>query len=208
MPQRTIIFGDIHGCFDEWRELMRDLKVTSNDRLISVGDLVCKGPSTRKCLDLARKLSNLQVLQGNHERELLRHWQEDRLDELPKDYQRAVVKELGADLDDYMRVIHHWPLFIDEPDFLVVHAGIRAGYPLEKQKADDLTCLRLIDDKPWYEFYQEKKLIVHGHWAKQGLVVRENVIGLDTGCVYGRQLSAVILPERKIVSIPAKKPYA
>ncbi|BGO95876.1 hypothetical protein JCM10020v2_007601 [Rhodotorula toruloides] len=36
--------------------------------------------------------------------------------------------------------------------------------------------------------------IVYGHWAGQGLQVHEHSIGLDTGCVYGRRLSALVVP--------------
>ncbi|GAA5937931.1 uncharacterized protein JCM15063_005416 [Sporobolomyces koalae] len=35
--------------------------------------------------------------------------------------------------------------------------------------------------------------IVYGHWASQGLQVQNHSIGLDSGCVYGRQLSALVL---------------
>ncbi|BGP27875.1 ser/thr protein phosphatase family [Rhodotorula toruloides] len=40
----------------------------------------------------------------------------------------------------------------------------------------------------------EKAGIVYGHWAGQGLQVHEHSIGLDTGCVYGRRLSALVVP--------------
>ncbi|GAA5894734.1 hypothetical protein JCM8208_006055 [Rhodotorula glutinis] len=36
--------------------------------------------------------------------------------------------------------------------------------------------------------------VVYGHWAGQGLQVQEHSIGLDTGCVYGRRLSALVVP--------------
>jgi len=49
---------------------------------------------------------------------------------------------------------------------------------------------------------------VFGHWAALGGVQREKVIGLDTGCVYGGKLSCLIWPERKIVSVNARKAYA
>lgn len=41
-------------------------------------------------------------------------------------------------------------------------------------------------------------LTVFGHWSAEGLVVRSNVIGLDTGCVWGGKLSALRLQDRTL----------
>ena len=46
-----------------------------------------------------------------------------------------------------------------------------------------------------------------GHWAKPAPIVRRNAIGLDTGCVYGGALTALILPERRLVSVSARRVY-
>ena len=207
--QRTIIFGDIHSCYDEWRELLDKVSASPADRLISVGDLISKGPYTKKTLDLAMSLPHLQCVMGNHDLYILNRWMNDDLGNLLKDYQRSAIMELGQDLDKYMKYIATWPFFLDLEECIVVHAGLRPGITLEKQAQKDLVHLRTVEpeNKPWYEFYTGEKLVVHGHWAKQGLVVRPNVIGLDTGCVYGKELTALILPERKIVSVKAKKVY-
>ncbi len=208
MSKRTIIFGDIHACHKEWQTLMNKIKIKPSDDLICVGDVVCKGPSTKKVLDIAMSLDNLQCILGNHELHLLNAWKNNQLDNLSKAYQFDAIRELGNELETYMNFMAQWPLYIETEDYIVLHAGLKAGIPLNKQSAKDLTTLRTLEDKsPWYEHYQDTKLIVHGHWARQGLVVRENVIGLDTGCVYGKELTACILPERKIVSVPAEKTY-
>lgn len=188
---------------------MKKMKVTSKDRLISVGDLICKGPHTRKTLDLAMRLKNLKCIMGNHEYYLLYHWKKKTLAQLKKDYQHAAIRDMGRNVNKYMRYISKWPFYIKTPQYWVIHAGIRPGKPLSRQTKVDLTHLRKIEpqDKPWYEMYTGETLIVHGHWAKQGLIVRENVVGLDTGCVYGKRLTALILPEKEIVSVPARKAY-
>ncbi len=54
---------------------------------------------------------------------------------------------------------------------------------------------------------REKALVVFGHWARPEPVVRKNAIGLDTGCVYGGALTALVLPERRLVSVPARRAY-
>lgn len=203
-----IVFGDIHGCLDEWRTLIEKIGPSPKDILISVGDLICKGPETRKTLDFAKSLPNLQCLVGNHELHFLKAWRSGQFDTLSKDYQKRALSEFGKDLDRYMKWIDTWPYYLDLPECLVVHAGIRAEIALENQKKSELCNLRQLEDgTPWYEKYTGKKPIAYGHWARQGLTVRKNTIGLDSGCVYGKQLSAVIFPKKKIVQVQAKKIY-
>jgi bis(5'-nucleosyl)-tetraphosphatase (symmetrical) len=47
---------------------------------------------------------------------------------------------------------------------------------------------------PWFEAPQRRTAgtpIAFGHWASLGLISRPDLIALDTGCVWGRQLSAM-----------------
>ncbi|WP_397473581.1 symmetrical bis(5'-nucleosyl)-tetraphosphatase [Pusillimonas sp.] len=58
---------------------------------------------------------------------------------------------------------------------------------------------------PWYDAPDRRTLgeatVVFGHWSALGLLLRPDVICLDTGCVWGRQLTAVRLADRKVVQI-------
>ena len=52
---------------------------------------------------------------------------------------------------------------------------------------------------PWYRFEDSAwagTRIVFGHWSALGLIVMPDMISLDTGCVWGRQLTAVRLDKR------------
>jgi hypothetical protein len=49
MGSRTIVVGDIHGCYDELEDLLAEVEFGKSDRLVSVGDLITKGPKNRKC---------------------------------------------------------------------------------------------------------------------------------------------------------------
>lgn len=47
---------------------------------------------------------------------------------------------------------------------------------------------------PWYEIPDRAtraQPVAFGHWSAQGLIDRPTLLGLDTGCVWGRQLTAV-----------------
>jgi bis(5'-nucleosyl)-tetraphosphatase (symmetrical) len=48
---------------------------------------------------------------------------------------------------------------------------------------------------------QEGLTVVCGHWSALGLVMREDLIALDTGCVWGRHLTAVRLDDRQIFQV-------
>lgn len=54
---------------------------------------------------------------------------------------------------------------------------------------------------PWYDVPDRRSRdtpLITGHWAALGLVVRPDLLALDTGCVWGRQLSALRLEDQRI----------
>ena len=101
---------------------------------------------------------------------------------------------------------------------MLVHAGLVPGLHPDQTAPWDLVTIRTWDGEgedlknpdnpPWFDFYEGDDLVVFGHWAALGGISRSNVIGLDTGCVYGGELSCLILPERKFVRVSAERQYA
>lgn len=47
----------------------------------------------------------------------------------------------------------------------------------------------------------EDVAVVFGHWSTLGLIVRENLISLDTGCLWGGKLSAICLEDREVLQV-------
>lgn len=205
---RTVIIGDVHGCQDELQLLLRELGATRADRLVSVGDLLGKGPDSKGVLDWALETPNLVCVQGNHERRFLARAARGPLaDGKPLDDE--TWRQLEPGLERYRRFVDSWPLYLSRRDHLVVHAGFDPRLPLSRQGAERLTTLRRLADTqaPWYEEYRLPKLAVFGHWSRREPVLRENAVGVDTGCVFGGRLSALVLPERRIASVPARRAY-
>ena len=59
---------------------------------------------------------------------------------------------------------------------------------------------------PWFRVPNRKSqddCIVFGHWAALGLLLEDNLIALDTGCVWGHSLTAVRLEDRAVFQVPA-----
>jgi bis(5'-nucleosyl)-tetraphosphatase (symmetrical) len=57
---------------------------------------------------------------------------------------------------------------------------------------------------PWFDLANRQTqdcTVIFGHWSTLGLVLRENVISLDTGCVWGGQLTAVRLSDRLVLQV-------
>jgi len=60
------------------------------------------------------------------------------------------------------------------------------------------------DMLPWFEVpgrASRGTRVIFGHWSAQGLVMQPDVVGLDTGCLWGRQLSALRLDDRRLFQV-------
>jgi bis(5'-nucleosyl)-tetraphosphatase (symmetrical) len=62
--------------------------------------------------------------------------------------------------------------------------------------------------RPWDDYYDGQTLVVHGHWARRGFYRNRRTLGLDSGCVYGGQLSAWCQDEDRIVQVASRRPYS
>jgi len=49
---KTMIIGDIHGCFNELQALLDKTGVADDDRILALGDIVDRGPDSVQVLDL------------------------------------------------------------------------------------------------------------------------------------------------------------
>ncbi|MCJ1388556.1 hypothetical protein MMC18_001403 [Xylographa bjoerkii] len=99
-------------------------------------------------------------------------------------------------------------------DVSVVHAGLVPGVALERQDPSAVMSMRSIDlgthvpsrdaneGVPWTKLWnkyqgmlpkRQRSTVLYGHDSKRGLVLERWSKGLDTGCVKGGRLSALVL---------------
>ena len=201
---RRIFVGDIQGCLSPLQSLLDACDFDrARDVLHPVGDLVRKGPDSRGVLRYLRDLDAQPVL-GNHDLRWLEHEAEEDPESAAWLRSQPIV-----------RVMH---------DVIVVHAGLHPHWTenhLQGLRGDDVDFavnVRYCDAEgrrpttdwpppgppyvPWDEHYRGTKRVVFGHWARRGLVRTDKVIGLDTGCVYGKTLTAWIAEEDRLVEVP------
>lgn len=185
------VVGDIHGCRDELETLLDRLAVTDDDLVLFVGDLVRKGPDNAGVVELVRAHDNFRSVRGNNEEKVLRG--EKTLDDLT---------------DDHLDYLASLPVALYWGEGLVVHGGVDPRKPLAEHSVDDLQNARSLkpggsygDTPYWFHAYEGERTVFFGHSVLEEPILRENAVGLDTGCVYGESLTAYHLETGDLTTV-------
>lgn len=210
--KRTLIIGDIHGCYDELRDLFDAAALASDDVVVSVGDLVDRGPNPAEVVRWFRERGegSSVVLMGNHERKHVRN---------VLSYSQEITRvqfpspQAYTDAVDWMKGL---PYFWEIPDTVrVVHAALVPGIPLAEQDDAILSgttsgenkLKALFPEGYWHERYTDSVPVVFGHHVTgpEPLISKAgNVYGIDTGACHGYRLTALSVPDFKIHSVPTR----
>ncbi|WP_329248140.1 metallophosphoesterase [Actinoallomurus sp. NBC_01490] len=203
--RRTVIVGDIHGCFDELLELLGEVGLRPDDLLISVGDLVDRGPAPGEVVGFFRDRPNSVVVMGNHERKHVRG-----IFSYAQEITRLQLGDRYAETVDWMRTL---PYYFEDEHVRVVHAAMLPGVPLGDQK-EEILCgstsgerelTALFPGGHWHDHYADAKPVVFGHHVtgRQPMIRDDRIFGLDTGACHGWNLTALCLPEYTAHSVSA-----
>ncbi|MDP6850863.1 MAG: metallophosphoesterase [Planctomycetota bacterium] len=225
----TWVVGDIHGCADELQELIAQLDLQPRDRFISVGDLYHRGPKPLEVAQILTAIPQFELVLGNHERVLA-----ERLAQLPPDADLSgfEASDLAGDggtplapidpaqSSTLLEIIRKGVYFIrgehEGQPWVVVHAGVVPGKPIEENTPFELTRVRHLDSMRgnpfWSEVWTGPELVFYGHTSSPTVrprFVGERLValGLDTGCVYGGALTAFRVEDGARVEVPAKQRY-
>lgn len=219
--KRYVFIGDIHGCFAELCDLLSKVGINDGDEVVSVGDIVRKGPHSERCLELFLE-RGYRVVVGNNEERLLREIDEgDSSDPM-------------ASRPDLVKVLRKLPLYVEAPEIgaVAVHGGLLPGTPIvrseiEKQRrtvprlryvredGNRWVPVRKGTERPgdhfWAEVWDGDSTVLYGHsmTASGKPRIEGKTVGLDTGCVYGGRLTAAVWERGGwfMVSVPARRAY-
>lgn len=217
---RTIVVGDVHGCAGELDDLLAAVAFRpGDDRLVLVGDLVARGPDSRGVIERVLDYQALSV-RGNHDEKVLSWWRTARRDGEKEAHQRVRLSErhraVVASLKRrHFEALEAMPLVLrlSEHGALVVHAALDPARGPEHTPEDTLLTARSIDEEgcvtkrlegvPWASRWRGPEHVIFGHDARRGLQLEAFATGLDTGCCYGRQLTALVLEQ--LQRVPAAR---
>jgi serine/threonine protein phosphatase 1 len=218
MNGRIIAIGDIHGCYQEFAELLARLELTKDDRLILVGDLINRGPDSCKVIDLARQHRAISLL-GNHELRLLTYRKDKTpVADISRETDADTFQKLRAEDWAYLEAMpltHH----IEELNTVFVHGGFMPNEPWQRQPASVVTRIQSIANgkpckraeapnaPPWADLWTGPPFVVYGHTPRPEVYKLKWSVGIDTACVQGGCLTAYILPEKRFVQVKARRRY-
>ncbi|MBR7831359.1 polynucleotide kinase-phosphatase [Actinospica sp. MGRD01-02] len=190
---------------------------------VFVGDLVDRGPDTPGVLRLVMGMveaGHALCVPGNHESKLVkaltgrkvqhRHGLAESLEQLS-----AESEEFRARVVEFCRgLVSHYVL--DGGRLVVAHAGLKEAYQgrasgrvrsfaMYGETTGETDEYGLPVRYPWAEEYRGSAMVLYGHTPTVEPEWVNNTLCLDTGCVFGGELTALRYPERAIVAVPAER---
>ncbi|MBK8255922.1 MAG: polynucleotide kinase-phosphatase [Polyangiaceae bacterium] len=211
----------------EWHEVngVQTAKHPMGRRAVFLGDLVDRGPRSPDVLRLVMNMvqtGSALCVPGNHDVKLLKklrgrdvkvnHGLELTLAQL--ETETDSFKSAAAEFIDGL--VSHY--ILDGGNLAVAHAGIKAAYQgrgsgavrdfcLYGETSGETDSYGLPVRYNWAAEYRGKAMVVYGHTPTTLAEWENHTICIDTGCVFGGELTALRYPERELISVKARRVY-
>ncbi|MES2709936.1 MAG: polynucleotide kinase-phosphatase [Verrucomicrobiota bacterium] len=198
-------------------------------KMVFVGDLVDRGPKSPEVVRLVMesvRCGSALCVPGNHDMKFLRKLSGKNvqlthgLAETVEQFAAWEVEHPGfsrtteAFID---KLVSHYVL--DDGKLVVAHAGLKESmqgrgsgavreFALYGETTGETDEFGLPVRLNWALEYRGSAMVVYGHTPVPQAEWLNRTLDIDTGCVFGGQLTALRYPEKEIISVPALKTYA
>lgn len=206
------------------------LPIHKEERILGfIGDITDRGPHSLKMVELVWQLwkhNGAYYVPGNHCNKLYRYFLgrnvqiKHGLETTVAELQAISHKEQKNVKKMFMELYEKSSLYeiLDGQQLILTHAGIKTEFIGRYDKKvetfvlyGDITGKTYPDGRPirrdWAEHYNGESFIIYGHTPVTHPRKIRNTINIDTGCVFGGQLTALRYPEMETVSVPSKMPF-
>ena len=205
MTNRTFAIGDIHGCDIAFEKLLELIQPTADDTIISLGDVIDRGPNSARVVDLLLNLKTqceLVYILGNHEQMMLEAlegglrgsmWMMHGGEPTLASYGGAVENIPPVHIDFLASGLAYWETETE----IFVHANLDPMCDLAEQ---DEELLRWTHLKGTESPHPSGKRVICGHTPQpNGLPsIRDGWVCIDTFAYGGMYLTAVEMESNEI----------
>lgn len=188
------VITDIHGCLNTFLALLEQLKLSKNDQLFLLGDLIDKGPSSSGVLEEVFRLKNtgyqVFTLRGNHEQMLIDCAENEafKLHFMMEKFKATdLLQRKNKVKTKYLNFFKSLPYYFELDRYILVHAGLNFKSKAPFQDYDSMMWIRSFEAQA---IILKGKRLIHGHLPKNLALIEHAisskalVIPLDNGCVY------------------------
>lgn len=216
------IMSDLHGCFEEFKEMLELIHFSEDDELYIIGDIIDRGPEPIPLLQYIMDQKNIYVIMGNHEDMMLdaiktkqyNLWYYNGGDITNKQFQKLHQKEK----DKIIKYLSELPLMrelsVNGKDYILIHGGpglfFKMGYEANKITKSVLwERFNSLNKEEAEAIFPGKNFIV-GHtptfmYGKDNKIIScGNIMIIDCGCVFGYSLSCLCLEKGKVYYVKSK----
>ncbi len=174
----TYLISDVHGEYALLRKLLDKIRFSPQDGLIVLGDMIDKGNDSIRTLRFLRALPNATCIVGNHEYDFLKlYWRLLReeagdFDAILSGLQDYFPQESASIAWEDMDWLDGLPYFIEEENWIGVHAGVPLGKDGTILPLSDASREQLVYDREFCKtrrIADDQKCVFYGHTPVQYL---------------------------------------
>lgn len=218
MNERIWCVGDIHGCFNEFKELIS--KIPENEKIYLVGDMIDRGPDTQALLSyIIENQDRIIPIIGNHEQlmissdkmEMCEFWSKVGGDRTMDSYYNINgIEGFNEEIfNKHVEWLKTLPLYIviefnEHKDLLISHSLMLHIWNTVLTESD-------IKDSQWQhflnleykeDFFENENLYnIFGHTIQQTPVVNSNFACIDIGTFRSKRICALSYPDLKLIEV-------
>lgn len=209
---RTIVIGDIHGCLKALESLLEAINPTEDDTIVTLGDVIDRGPDSKGVIELLMSLSDKYTLipiMGNHELMLMRafeaksentfwyrHGGQQTLQSYGFQYPVAPDELAKAIPREHMRFLADFLAYYEDEHNIFVHAGYDWDAPMAKQ-TETASFWKRITFEAYPRPHRSGKTVWVGHSPQHQILDLGHVVCIDTNAFGNNWLTAVDVNTRE-----------